>query len=557
MESAPLHLAFIWHMHQPMYRKPETHEYMMPWVRLHATKDYLDMLHMVQRYPRLKHTFNFVPSLIEQLQDYATGQATDRYLTLTLKPVAELSRADQQEILESFFDLNHQQMIFPYPRYKELLEKKQRGETYTPQDFIDLTLWFNLSWTDPLHRETYPQLQEWITQGSGFSEKDRETLIQIQQNIMADPLPAYRKALASQQIELTTTPYYHPILPLLSDTQNAVSSRSDSTTPQQRLQAPEDTKYHLQKAKAYHQQMFGQTPVGLWPSEQSMSPDLIETVAEQGFQWLASSEGILWHSLDTWAHRENGIHPDVDKLCRPYRVEINAEKHVTMVFRDIYLSDWLGFNAWKGDNVQQAHAFYQEIKKIQQRLRDISDFPYLLTIALDGENCWEYYQQDGKIFLETLYQLLNDDRSIHSTSVSDYLQKHPATDTLPRLHPGSWINSDFSTWIGEPTKNKAWDLLITTRQELVKHDHLLNTEDRKKAWEMLYTAEGSDWFWWFGAGHSSRHDAHFDAAFRTYLTAVYRLLRLEVPAALQKPLEPHDEAATLPLSTMQASQEGY
>lgn len=550
-----LHLAFIWHMHQPMYRKPHTHHYMMPWVRLHGTKDYLDMLLILQKYPRLKHTFNFVPSLLEQLEDYAAGHATDDYLLLSQKPVQQLTQEDKHDILESFFDLNWEQMLFPYPRYKALAtQREQAPQSYSAQDFLDLTTWFNLAWIDPIHQQR-PILQKIIQKGAQFTEAERTQVLQEQRKIIQETLPAYRKALASGQIELTTTPYYHPILPLLQDTQNARHSRPESSIPHQRMQAPDDAKLHLQRARTYHQKTFGALPKGLWPSEQSMSKDLLATVANEDFQWIASSEGILWHTLGIWGQREQGVHPHADQLYRPYTLTA-GERELTIVFRDIYLSDWLGFNAWKGDNVTQAHAFYQEIKKIQQRLQSISDFPYLMTIALDGENCWEYYQQDGKIFLETLYQLLNDDDHINNTTVSDYLEQHPPTDTLEKLHPGSWINSDFSTWIGEPTKNKAWDLLIDTRNALLAHQDALSEAAKADAWEMLYTAEGSDWFWWFGVGHSSRHDAHFDLAFRTYLKGVYEVLELDVPDVLHCPLEAHEGSAH-GLSTMQASQEGY
>lgn len=552
-----LHLAFIWHMHQPMYRKPHTHHYMMPWVRLHASKDYLDMLMLVQQYPRLKHTFNFVPSLLEQLEDYATGKASDDYLQLSQKPVNRLTSQDKAAILDAFFDLNWEQMLFPFPRYRELAaQREQKPDSYTEQDFLDLTTWFNLAWMDPLHRERLPTIQALVAKGRNFSEADRKEVLTQQQKILQDTLPAYREALNNQQIELTTTPYYHPILPLLQDTQNTRRSRPESSVPHQTLKAPADVAAHLKKARTYHQQSFGEAPQGLWPSEQSMSPDILAQVAAQGFSWFASSEGILWHSLGIWGQREEGIHPFHEQLYRPYRVQA-GEQHLTVVFRDIYLSDWLGFNAWKGDNREQAHIFYQELKKLQQKLQSTgSDFPYLITIALDGENCWEYYQEDGKIFLETLYQLLNEDLSIENTTVSEYLKKHPAQDTLEHLHPGSWINSDFSTWIGEPTKNKAWDLLIDTRNALKAHENKLSPEARQEAWEMLYTAEGSDWFWWFGVGHSSRHDAHFDMAFRTYLKGVYDVLGMDIPQPLLHPLESHESSAH-GLSTMQASQEGY
>lgn len=567
----PLHLALIWHMHQPMYRDPVSHYYMMPWVRLHAVKDYLDMATILHDYPRLKQTFNLVPSLLEQLEDYASGQATDRYLILSQIPVAELSPEEKEEILQSFFDLNWDTMIQPFERYRELAERRSAGfqkyqnyyqtaDHFSDQDFLDLTTWFNLSWIDPHLRELNPELRNLLNKGRHFSSQDRKTVLKHHQRIVQAVIPTYRELAAKGQIELTTTPYYHPILPLLTDSQNIQQSRPESPMPRLRLQVKEDAKWHLAQAKNYCKTHLGIDPAGLWPSEQAMSPDVLELVSEQGFQWMASSEGILWHSLKAWSRRDQTHVPELaEYLYRPWKL---PDSDLTMVFRDIYLSDLIGFQCWRGDNEHNAHLFYQQIKRIQARLNELPEFPYLLTIALDGENCWEYYQNDGHHFLKALYTLLNQDQSIVSTTVSDYLKQYPAQDVLPRLHPGSWINSDFSTWSGDPTKNYAWDLVSAARQALVAKQDGLNAETRQKAWQMLYTAQGSDWFWWFGEGHSSAHDHLFDAAFRTYLQEVYHLINTDIPEALLHPLEtqvrsdkhrhPH-----VVLSTMQQSKEGY
>lgn len=566
-----LYLAFIWHMHQPMYRDPVSHYYMMPWVRLHAVKDYLDMVEILTHYPRLKQTFNLVPSLLEQIEDYAHGDATDRYLELSRIPVPELSTEEKEEILETFFDLNWEQMIHPFPRYSELAEKRtkafqhfqnyyQAADHFTNQDFLDLTTWFNLAWIDPHLRQINSDLHQLEQKGRDFTAADRSTVLQYHQHIVQAVIPAYRRMVQKGQIELTTTPYYHPILPLLSDTQNARLSRPESTMPEYGLHAADDAQAQLTKAAQYFKSRFGMVPKGLWPSEQALSEDILPMIAQQGFQWMASSEGILWHSLNTWSRRDSQhVHEFAEYLYRPYKV---ADTGLNIVFRDIYLSDLIGFQCWKGDNQHNAYLFYQQIKTIQARLNDCEDFPYLMTIALDGENCWEYYQNDGHHFLKALYTLLSQDESIESVTVSDYLERFPAQDTLEHLHPGSWINSDYSTWIGEPTKNYAWDLLIETRETLLQNEDLLGNEEREKAWEMMYTAQGSDWFWWFGEGNSSAHDHLFDAAFRTYLQEIYKILDLPIPEALLLPLEnqvhgQHSNMTASGIGTMQQSQEGY
>lgn len=561
-----LYLAFVWHMHQPMYRDPVSHYYMMPWVRLHAVKDYLDMVEILTHYPRLKQTFNLVPSLLEQIEDYAQGEASDRYLELSQIPVPELSNDEKEEILQTFFDLNWDQMIGPFPRYCELAQKRteafqhfqnyyQAAGRFSDQDFLDLTTWFNLAWIDPHLRRINPELYRLEQKGRDFTAAERAAVLQHHRHIVQAVIPAYRRMSQQGQIELTTTPYYHPILPLLQNTENATRSRPESALPQLQLQAPEDVRAQLNKAARFFKQRFGAVPRGLWPSEQALSEDILEPIAQEGFNWVISSEGILWHSLNTWSRRDNHhVHQFAEYLYRPYRLESG----LNIVFRNIYLSDLIGFQCWKGDNEHNAFLFYQQLKAIQARLDQEEDFPYLVTVALDGENCWEYYQNDGHHFLKALYTLLSQDESLESVTVSDYLERFPPQDTLPQLHPGSWINSDYSTWIGDPTKNRAWDLLITARDTLLQNEDLLSDQDCERAWEMLYTAEGSDWFWWFGEGHSSAHDHLFDAAFRTYLQEIYKILNLPVPETLTRPLDPYaGPHSDLAMGTMQSSQEGY
>jgi alpha-amylase/alpha-mannosidase (GH57 family) len=571
----PLYIAFIWHMHQPLYRDPESQYYMMPWVRLHGVKDYLDMATILESYPRLHQTFNLVPSLLEQLQDYADGNAEDRYLSLSKIPVAELSKNEKEEILQNFFDLNWDQMIRPYPRYLELAEKRgqlfqqyqnyyQVGEHFSEQEMRDLTVWFNLAWMDPIIRRRDPQLLQMEESGANFSEEQRRYVLQAQQSIIQEIFPTYKRLQASGQIELTTSPYYHPILPLLADSNSALAARPHLNLPEQHYAFPEDAIAQLHKGRDYFTRVFGKAPQGVWPSEQSMSPEIVMRIAQEGFTWAASSEGILWHTLGAQPHRNSNHVLDLaEYLYRPYQVQVGGQA-LNMVFRDIFISDWIGFNGWKGDNAGNANSLYEHIKQIQSSLSEKEPYPYLLTIALDGENCWEYYHEDGHPFLNTLYSLLENDLSLESVTVSEYLEKHPPQQALKTLHSGSWINSDFRTWIGDPTKNLAWDFLKTTRDFLVENQDRLDSETRSKAWECIYIAEGSDWFWWFGEGHNSAHDHLFDAAFRRYLEEVYLLLQEPIPDWLQRSVEnqvhapaPRLQNLSAAISTMHQASEYY
>lgn len=573
--SHPLYIAFIWHMHQPLYKtSASSQHYMMPWVRLHGVKDYLDMVSILQHYPKLHQTFNLVPSLLEQIQDYAAGKAHDRYLFLTQKPVEELNHHEQVEILHTFFDLNWEQMVLPYTRYCELGEKRnhyyhQDGNYYraiaafTTADWLDLTTWFNLAWIDPHLREQYPILRQMVHKGRGFTPQEREQVCQHHQQIIQEIIPTYQHFWHQGQIDMMTSPYYHPILPLLYDSNVGAQSTPDLPLPQTRYRAEADVSAQLQQGLQFHHRCFGQWPRGLWPSEQSLSPEVLPLIAREGVQWLASSEGILWRSLGIIPQRNTQhIWDHCEHLYRPYVIH-TAHGSLQMVFRDLRLSDLIGFHYWRGDNQQNAHQMYQQLKQIQSHLVDKEPYPYLVTIALDGENCWEFYREDGHYFLHTLYGLLNQDSSLACVTVSEYLSRFPTTAELPCLHPGSWIQSDFTTWIGEPTKNLAWELLAQTRALLETAQETLSVEQRQAAWQEIYIAEGSDWFWWFGEGHSSAHDHLFDGAFRGHLINVYHILGEYIPNALQIPLEQqvhsqgsHHQPSDGPNATMQAGYEG-
>ncbi len=535
----PLYIAFIWHQHQPLYKSPLTGEYRMPWVRLHGTKDYLDLLLHLTRYPRFHQTINLVPSLLVQIEDYAQGRARDPYLAVSLKKVTELGEWERNFVVTSFFDAHHRTMIDPYPGYRRLYEQQQtKGrawclENWSDQDFEDLLMWHNLTWLDPLFYDR-PPVPTWWQRGGNFTQADRQTLWQIQQDILAQIIPEHRRWQDAGVIELTTSPYSHPILPLLADTQSARVAVPHLPLPQ-RFQWPQDVTWQLQKAWENYQQYFERTPRGLWPSEQSVSPEILEPIAQQGFQWLCSDEGVLGASLRRAIQRDSqGQVVDADVLYRPYRIQTN-HGDLALVFRDHRLSDLIGFSYSQLPVATAVEDLVNRLGWIYERaqVETTPDDPWLVTIALDGENCWEYYPQDGGEFLEQLFARLSQDERFRGVTVSEFLQEFPPRKTLNYLHSGSWIEANFTTWIGDPVKNKAWDWLGRARAALAQAANVTDL-----AWEALAAAEGSDWFWWFGAGHSSRLDPLFDELFREHLRALYQSLGQTPPPELAYPLEP-------------------
>lgn len=553
--SFPLYVAFVWHQHQPLYKSPIAGKYLLPWVRLHGVKDYLDLVLTLEKFPKLHQTVNLVPSLITQLEDYIYGRAFDHYLELTLTPVGRMDRFQKLFVIERFFDAYHRHMVEPYPRYAQLLEQKNHFgviwclENWNENDYSDLLAWYNLTWIDPLFREIDPQIQAWFQKGQNFNLSDRQRIYAKQRDILAQILPQHHKMQKSGQLEIITSPYTHPIMPLLADSKSARVAVPDMMLPGIRFRWESDINLHLDKAKQIYQDHFRSLPRGLWPSEQSVSPAILPDIAKQGFQWLCSDEGVLGWSLGNYFHRnEHGHVSDPHILYQPYSLE-TIHGNLAIVFRDHRLSDLIGFSyssmtpaaATRDlcDHLKAIHAQWQNDPERQNSSHP--DRPWLVTIALDGENCWEYYPQDGKAFLETLYGQLSQEESIKLVTVSEFIDQFPPVDKIPphQLHSGSWIDSNFTTWIGDPVKNRAWDLLAEARQVLANHPEATQANN-PEVWEHLFAAEGSDWFWWLGAGHSSSLDHVFDQLFREHLQALYRALNEAIPASLLYPLEPHD-----------------
>ncbi len=546
--SHPLYVAFIWHQHQPLY-KSQTGQYRLPWVRLHGTKDYLDLVLILERYPKLHQTVNLVPSLILQLEDYARGEAIDPYLAVALTPCEQLEIEQKQFIIEHFFDAHYHTSIEPHPRYNELYQQRhEKGriwclENWTLQDYSDLLAWHNLAWIDPLFWDD-PEIETWLKQGKNFSLSDRQRIYSKQRQIIKRIIPQHKKMQDAGQLEVTTTPYTHPILPLLADTNVGRVAVPEMELPQQRFRWPEDIPRHLHKAWDIYIERFNREPRGLWPSEQAVSPEILPYIAKEGFKWLCSDEAVLGWSIGHFFHRdEAGNVCEPELLYRPYRLE-TPYGDLAIVFRDHRLSDLIGFtygamtphNA-AADLLGHLEAIARSFKHRQPNPQTSLEQPWLVTIALDGENCWEYYQQDGLPFLKALYEKLSKDEHIKLITVSEFLEQFPPTAAIPakRLHTGSWVDGSLTTWIGDPTKNRAWDLLTQARQVLANHPEATE-ENNPEAWEALYAAEGSDWFWWFGEGHSSNQDEMFDQLFREHLATIYRALNVSVPLRLKQPV---------------------
>ncbi len=539
-----LSIAFIWHMHQPAYRTGPEEIYLMPWVRLHAVKDYLDMLVMMDKFPGLKLNFNLVPVLVDAIYNYGFRGAHDIYSKLTITPVEELGKEEKTFILNHFFDANYQNMVFHHAAYKKLYDKRFSRddigiEDFTPQEYSDIMAWFNLSWIDP-HWRVYPKINELSEKTEGnFTLQDRIDLIEQQRRILRRIIPTYKKYQDEGKIEISTSPYYHPILPLLADMEDAQRSNTNITPPKLESDLYEDAVFQVKSALDMFERTFGKRPAGIWPSEHCVSEKTMGILQDLGVKWTISDEGVLEQSLKREFSRDfRGYLENPYDLCHSYEYK-NGKEPISIIFRDAVFPNLIGFEYPNHDPVKAANDLYDRIKSIQYKLENSPDKNHLLTIAMDGENCWENYPADGTEFLETLYGLINSDEGLETVTVSGYLEKIKKTKSIKTIHPGSWINRDFMLWVGEPTKNLAWQYLDKTRQDLKEFEkEITDPQLLFELWREIYMAEGSDWFWWYGEPNDSGQDNLFDLLFRSHLKNVYKLAGKPEPEYLDTPL--HD-----------------
>jgi len=524
-----IYLCFLWHMHQPFYKDLTTGEYKLPWTRMHALKDYYGMVRILEEFPKIRQTFNLVPSMMMQVSEYAAGEAVDPFLQTALKPAEELTDADRDFLLRHSFYSDPQQMIYRYPRYGELFKtwQAQKGSAsrslFGLQEFRDLQMWSQLAWFDEEFQTEDPEVREWIDRGRNFTIADQARMGEKQRQIVGKVLPEYKKLAATGQIEISTTPFYHPILPLICDSDIGGVSHPNVPLPP-RFHYPGDARRQLALAREYVAREFGVAPKGLWPSEGSVSDEALTIAAELGFEWAATDSGVLNRTL--------GRPIGTDGLYRPYQWR-QQNRQLHMIFRDHYMSDLIGFVYSKMDATAAADDFLR-------RIRDncaptvAAGRDALVPIILDGENAWEYYYRNGRPFLRELYRKISEDPRMRSVTVGEGVTLLKP-DPLDRIFPGSWINANFDVWIGAEEDNQAWTQLLRARQT---YDETTGVpEDRRRlAFEELLIAEGSDWCWWYGPEHESANRIEFDQLYRSHLANVYRFLNLEPPEELSRPI---------------------
>ena len=540
--TRPVCLALIWHMHQPDYRDPETGAATLPWVRLHATKDYLDMATLAAEFPAVPQTFNLTPVLLEQLEALAGG-APDTWFDLAMRPAESLTENESLFLVRNLFMVSWERYVDPHPRYRALLELRGRtgpeqvgpadAARFSPQDLRDLVVLFHLAWMDERWIALDGGLRGLRERGAPYREEDKTVLREAHLGLLRRTVGEYREFSRRGHLELTCSPYYHPISPLLIDQASAHDARPGMALPGRTFHGERDAAWHLDEGIRSHAARFGSPPAGMWPSEGSVSEASLALAASRGIRWLGTDQEVLVESL-----RKGGQEVPAGAHLRPW-VHATASGPVHLLFRDHYLSDLIGFVYSRWPAEQAAADFIHKVKAAgSQAPEGAGGAPPLVTVILDGENAWESYPGDGRPFLEALYRALAADPEIECVLPSAYLKQWgDSAPALAQVRAGSWINHDFGIWIGHPEDRKAWEVIAEARGALLAREATLPADTFARAWKHLMAAEGSDWTWWYGTEHHTALAAEFDQLFRRQIAHMYRLAELPVPTMLQEPIK--------------------
>ena len=557
MAMNKINLVLLWHMHQPQYRDPESGRYVLPWTRLHALKDYWGMVKILEGFPEFHATFNVVPSLGLQLEEYASGKFNEPWFELAFKNAEQLTREDKTEILSRAFQVNHERLLSRWPRFQELFEWSrpaggvQAIVTFTPRDWRDLQLLSQLAWMEEEWIARDPEVNRLSGRGKNFSEADKAALKTKQLEFLKLVLPIYKEAAARGQIELSTTPFYHPILPLVCDSDIARVANPGTPLPRRAYKHPEDAREQLRRAREYHERVFGVAPAGLWPSEGSVSDQTLTIAAEEGFKWFGTDEGVLGRTLNIGFFRDgSGLPANSERLYKPWKINM-GEHSIIGFFRDHHISDLIGFVYSRMDGKAAAADLHGRLRSLGERVPASNNNPLTISLFLDGENAWEYYPGNGREFLREFYGRIQSDNDFRALTVSEAIQ---AGGELPQnngIFPASWISANFDVWIGNSEDVAAWELLWDARETFARAEaaHKAgkpgspSAESLAKAKESLLAAEGSDWCWWYGPEHSTANDAEFDALYRKHLTGIYVALGEIAPDELANPIKKLPERA--------------
>lgn len=529
-------IALLWHFHQPYYKKEN--EFILPWVRLHGVKDYKDLPELFLEFPNIKQTINIVPSMWVQINDYINNGTQDKIQILSKKSINEFSENDKTEFIRMFFLCNEENMIFPYPAYTALFNKSKNHsfDEFSAQEILDIQVWYNLTWIGRFSR-TNPFIERLFNKGGNFTVQERNAVLDYHIEILSLIKTRLQMPETLGNLEISISPFYHPILPLLCDTDSLQESMPNAELPSVRFQYPEDANAQIHNANEYYKTLFNHYPMGMWPSEGSLSNDTLQIMINNNIKWAASDEMVLSNSMKSNYKQYYKYFPIKYK---------SSDKEISLFFRDHNLSDAIGFEYSNWQPEDAANDFIKRILDIKYNLTaELSEkcLDYaVIPIILDGENCWEFYKDNGIHFLRFLFSKLESNSEIETVLFKDICDTfNPEVPVLTNLQAGSWINGNFNIWAGHQDHRTAWSILSQTRNMVKDKRNEISTEKYTQIKELIYTAEGSDWFWWYGDSHWAENKFDFDVLFRYYLREIYSLLDLPIPQILQSPINQQSE----------------
>ncbi len=545
-----LYLSILWHQHQPYYKDDFDNHYHMPWVYLHALKDYYEMAKHIDSVDNVAVTFNYVPSLLIQLQDYTDVNVSDEFLILMRKQVENLTQDERDALIYQCFMANHDNMISPIARYKSLLDKYKSGVAFDNVEVLDLSVLYILSWCGVFIRQEDEFIHSLLQKGQYFTEQEKMKLLERCAYWVSKVVDVHKELQEKGKAEIICTPYYHPILPLLADFNSAKESYPNIPMPEHTTSLDEDADWHVAEGLKEFERFFGFKPKGMWPAEGSVSQKTVPKYVANGIKWIATDEDVLANSMRMNLRDDANRH-----LLYMRRFQYHDGNKINIFFRDKALSDLIGFTYASWNHNDAVADFVAKLRNIY----DKTSFSPHVSVILDGENAWEYYKNNAYEFFQSLYQELAKQDWIELQTFSNVVENgNIPEEALNNITAGSWIMGNFQIWIGHAEKNKAWELLTKTKTAITKHIEQKDEATKAQVYKELHIAEGSDWFWWYGDDHFSAQSNVFDRLFRNHLINIYRLLKVNVPSELFIPIKTESRVGLIrkPTSAISPSIDG-
>jgi len=503
-------LSILWHMHQPYYANLESGELNSPTIVFRTLFNYYPMALIASRYPSAKINFNITPVLIKQIEGIARGEIKDNFLDI-------LGNQDASPAEIGLFLQELPEFALKRYRIIGLLEEKLRDKSYSDQDILDLKIYMHLISFHPLAMDE--ELKAILKKGRNFDLSDQECLYRKEKEIFSKTIPLYKKLQDDKQAEISTSPFAHPILPLIFNTDSARKTSTVFPVAEGIFSCPPDAKMQIDEGMEVYKRSFGTVPAGIWPSEGSLSEEILELLSESGISWTATDEYLLARTLDR-------------SLSGEQHNIWNFRDKISLFFRDHAISDLIGFSY---QDMEEKEAAADFVKRVENAGKEAEG--RIISIILDGENPWDFYPDYGANFLSSLYAILSENSNIKTTTFSQALKENIFREKLEQIYPGSWMGNNFDNWIGKEQANKAWSILKQAREKTWKSFNSLSQDVQKMLQETVMIAESSDWFWWYSLPADIGIKRKFDSYFRSCVKRMYEITGIEIPEFLFHPVE--------------------